>query len=65
MIDYTGLRILLAQKNLKFKYLHSELGIHPTVIAKLNKDEYVSLEIIERICLHFDIGIENILKINP
>ncbi|MBE6021694.1 MAG: helix-turn-helix transcriptional regulator [Cellulosilyticum sp.] len=63
MVDYTGLRILLAKNGLKFKFLKDELHIHPTVIAKINKNEYVSLEILERICLHFDCQLTDICTI--
>ncbi len=63
MVDYTGLRVLLAKHRLKFKYLKEELHIHPTVVAKINKNEYVSLEILERICLHFNCQLSDICTI--
>lgn len=63
MLDYTGLRVLLAKKGLKFKYLKDVLHIHPTVVAKINKDEYVSLEILERICIHFNCQLSDICTI--
>ena len=63
MVDYTGLRVLLAKHGLKFKYLKEELHIHPTVVAKINKNEYVSLEILERICLHFNCQLSDVCTI--
>lgn len=63
MIDYTGLRVLLAKNGLKCKYLKDTLHIHSTVVAKINKNEYVSLEILERICIHFDCQLSDICTI--
>lgn len=63
MISYTPLRELMIEKNLKWKDLRERLGIAPTVIAKINKNEYVSLEILERICLHFNCQLSDICTI--
>ena len=63
MISYTPLRELMIEKKLKWKDLREQLGIAPTVIAKINKNEYVSLEILERICLHFDCQLNDICTI--
>ena len=53
----------MIEKKLKWKDLREQLGIAPTVIAKINKNEYVSLEILERICLHFDCQLNDICTI--
>ncbi len=63
MLDYTGLRVLLAQKGLKWGYLREELKIHSTVIAKINRGDYISMEILERICLHFNCQLSDICAI--
>lgn len=63
MISYTPLRELLIEKQLRWKDIRETLGIAPTVIAKINKNEYVSLEILERICLHFDCQLSDICTI--
>lgn len=63
MLDYTGLRVLLAQKGLKWGYLREELKIHSTVIAKINRGDYISMEILERICLHFNCQLSDICTI--
>ena len=63
MISYTPLRELMIEKKLKWKDLREQLGIAPTVIAKINKNEYVSLEILERICLHFNCQLTDICTI--
>ncbi len=63
MISYTPLRELMIENQLKWKDLREKLGIAPTVIAKINKNEYVSLEILERICLHFNCQLSDICTI--
>jgi putative transcriptional regulator len=62
MISYRPLWVLLAERGLKKGYLHAELGIAGTTIAKMGKDEYVALEIIDKICEHFEVAIEKIIE---
>lgn len=63
MVSYTKLRVLLAEKGLKWKNLKEDLGINSTAVAKINKDQYVSLEVLERICLYFDCQLNDICTI--
>lgn len=63
MVSYTKLRVLLAEKGLKWKNLKEDLGINSTAVAKINKDQYVSLEVLERICLYFDCQLSDICTI--
>ena len=63
MVSYKKLRVLLAEKELKWKDLKNELGINSTAIAKINKDQYVSLEILDRICIYFDCQLTDICTI--
>lgn len=67
MISYAPLRELLISRNLKWKDLREELGINSTVIAKINKNEYVSMEVLERVCLYFGCQLTDIctIKKNP
>lgn len=63
MVSYNRLRHLLVDKGLKTSYLQEVLGISRPTISKINKDEYVHMEIIDRICTHFSVPIEAILEI--
>lgn len=63
MISYEGIRVLLAKKGLKFKYLREELKINPNTIASINKDEYVSMDTLVRIATHFDVDIGDLVEI--
>lgn len=57
-VQYNKLWKLLIDRKIKKSALTPMAGVSASTIAKLSRDEYVSLEILERICraLHCDIG---------
>ena len=57
-ISYKKLWVLLAQKEISKAELRRRLKISPSTLTKLNKNEYVALSIIAKICkeLNCDIG---------
>ncbi len=57
-VQYNKLWKLLIDRKMKKSALTSVAGVSASTTAKLSHDEYVSLEILERICraLHCDIG---------
>jgi putative transcriptional regulator len=57
-VSYTKLWKLLLDKKLKRIHLKELAGISSSTLAKLGKDEYVSMGSLERICgaLHCNIG---------
>lgn len=63
MIDYIGLERVLREHKKNKKYLHEALGLSKDTIAKFAKGESVSLSTLERICLHFNCRIEDIVEI--
>lgn len=58
MISYNKLWHLLLEKNLKRTKLCETAGISSSTLAKLGKNEIVSIDVLERICdaLSCDIG---------
>ncbi|MGG1650458.1 helix-turn-helix domain-containing protein [Paenibacillus sp. NRS-1783] len=50
MISYEPLRILLVKRNIKKMDFIAKVGLSPTTAAKLWKDDYVHLNVINRIC---------------
>ena len=40
-----------------------QVGITTTTLARLGKDEYVSMEVIDKICQHFGCRIEDVVEI--
>lgn len=57
-VDYKKLWILLIEKNITKPQLRKEAGLSPATLTKLNKNEYVSMDVLTRICkvLKCDIG---------
>lgn len=63
LIDYTPLLVFLVENKKKVTELKIDLGISSSTVAKINKNEYLSLQIIESICLHYNIPIEQVVRI--
>lgn len=57
-VQYNRLWKLLIDKKMKKSALTELADVSSSTIAKLNRDEYVSMEVLERICraLHCEIG---------
>ena len=57
-VQYNKLWKMLIDRKIKKSALTEMAGVSASTIAKLSHDEYVSLEILERICraLHCEIG---------
>ena len=62
-VTYTKLWKLLLDKKMKRTDLKSIAGISSSTLAKLGKDEYVSLESIEKICYALDCNIDQIVDV--
>lgn len=63
-ITYKKLWVKIAEKEMKRTDLLNTVGISSNTLAKLGKNEYISLEIIERICRSFNCDIGDIMEIN-
>ena len=64
-VDYVRLWKLLLDKGMKKTDLKAEAGISSNVLAKLGKNEYVSMETMEKLCASLDCNIEDIMEFNP
>jgi DNA-binding Xre family transcriptional regulator len=60
--SYNNLWKLLIDNNMQQKDLIDKLGISSTTIAKMGKGEKVSLDVLERICEHFDCNIGDVIS---
>ena len=49
-VSYNRLWKLLIDKNIKKSELREQAGIGTTTLAKLGKNEHVSMEVVEKIC---------------
>lgn len=67
MVSYKPLQHTLIDKGVKKMELVKLVGMSNSTLSKLNNDEYVALEVLERICLALDCRIEDVVEImkNP
>ena len=42
--------------------LRDAIHLSPSTLAKMGKDEYVALDILDKICTHLDCNIEDIIE---
>ena len=64
-VKYIRLWKLLLDKGMKKTDLKTEAGISSNVLAKLGKNEYVSMETMEKLCTSLECNIEDIMEFNP
>ncbi|PNV62536.1 transcriptional regulator [Clostridium sp. chh4-2] len=64
-VCYNKLFKLLIDKGLKKMDFRDEVGISSNTLAKLSKNEYVSMEIIVRICRKLNCTVDEIMDILP
>ena len=64
-VRYVRLWKLLLDKGMKKTDLKTEAGISSNVLAKLGKNEYVSMETMEKLCTSLNCNIEDIMEFNP
>lgn len=64
-VKYIRLWKLLLDKGMKKTDLKTEAGISSNVLAKLGKNEYVSMETMEKLCTSLDCNIEDIMEFSP
>lgn len=62
MINYSPLFETLKSKGMYISKMR-EKGLHPTTIAKINRNESISLEKVALICKILDVPIEKVVKI--
>ena len=61
-ISYNGLWKIMIDKKMRKKDLMDKVGLSSTTIAKMGKGEKVSLDVIERVCNHFDCDIGDVIS---
>ena len=64
-ICYDRLFRLMIQKKLSNTQLREMAGFSANIITRLKRNEYVSVESIERICRVLDCGVDDILEFTP
>jgi DNA-binding Xre family transcriptional regulator len=64
-ISYRPLFVLLAQNGMKKTDLLEKVGISPTTLAKFAKNEHVSGDTIEKLCVYFQCQPGDIYEVIP
>lgn len=62
MISYKPLFRLLLEKNMSKTQLREAIGFSTATLAKLSKGEYVSLEILDKICTYMQCNIVDVIE---
>lgn len=63
--SYAPLWKLLIDKGTNKSTLRVELRLSPNTVSRMSKGEYVSMEILDRLCKHLDCQLEDIVKYVP
>ena len=64
-VSYKKLFKLLIDRNMKKKDLQQVAGLSPASVSKLAKDEYVSMEVLVKICSALNIGVDSVFEVVP
>lgn len=63
MISYDPLWKKIIDLRLSKTQMAERTGISKNTLAKMGKNEYVSLEVIERICMKLSIPVEDVVEV--
>ena len=64
-VSYANLWKLLIDRKIKKTELKAKAKISPGTYTKLNQDQFVSMNVIARICHVLDCRVKDVLEINP
>ena len=62
-VEYKKLWVMLIQKNITKPQFREMVGLSPATLTKLNKNEYVSMEVLTKICQTFNCNIGDIVDV--
>ena len=62
-VSYKKLFKLLIDRNMKKKDLQIMAGLSPASVTKLAKDEYVSMEVIVKVCSALQVDVGDIMEV--
>ena len=65
MFSYKPLLKLLIDKNITKTQLREQLGISMATLAKISKDEYISMKVLDDICNLLNCKIEDVIEHQP
>jgi len=62
-VSYKKLFKLLIDRNMKKKDLQNAAGISPASVSKLAKDEYVSMEVLVKVCDALSVDVGDVMEV--
>ena len=62
MVSYKPLRVFMAKKEITPADCRGKCNISPNTWTKINNDEYVSLEILDRICEKYNLTFGDVVE---
>lgn len=62
MFSYKPLLIQLVKKEMTKTQLREAVGMSMNTLAKISKNEYVSMEVLDKICKTLDCDIEDVIE---
>ena len=65
MFSYKPLLKLLVDKNMTKTQLREQLGISMATLAKISKNEYISMKVLDDICSLLNCKIQDIVEHQP
>ena len=64
-VGYKKLWKLLIDLDMKKKDLQAAAGISPSSIAKLSKNDNVSMDVLIKVCTALNVGVEDVMELVP
>jgi putative transcriptional regulator len=64
-VSYKKLWKLLIDLDMKKKDLQAAAGISPSSIAKLSKNDNVSMDVLIKVCTALNVGVEDVMELVP
>lgn len=64
-VTYKKLFKLLIDREMKKKDLQQAAGISPASVSKLSRDEYVSMDVLVKVCTALKVDIGEVMEIVP
>lgn len=61
-INYNGLWKVLIDQNMNKKELMDNVGLSPATVAKMSKGEFVSMQVLYRICKGLNLDFKDIIS---
>ncbi len=65
MISYKNLWKTLLDKDMTKTELRNRVGMSTATLARMGRDEYVELKLLDKICNELQCGIEDVIEILP